>query len=224
MWPSSLVHATPTFSVWLQLCEPQGKCWQSKSSSSSPEHWTLSRAIIAGDGPKYDLEEGEERREKGRRRKKGRQRKRERARRKRRDKSKTNLLIAIMQISTLSTFQPAVAPDGRLKSQHTTDNGGLLIPKVVITHTAPLTSSTVEDFHCTFIDAIEAIHVQTNWVLIVDGGNYVCVCVYVWACMCVYKINVTDMLWYTCCTRIQHTMRLAAQMAAYTDSWKHSHN
>ena len=217
MWPRSLVHATPTW-LWLQSFEPQGKCWQSKSSSSSPEQRTLTRAIVAGDDPKCALEDRNEGKEDG-------ESEEEEGKRGRQERERTKNSISTPQnICKQSTFQPAVAPDGCLKSQHTTDNGGLLIPKVVITHTAPLTSSTVEDFHCTFIGAIEAIHVQTNWVLIVDGGNYVCVCVYVWACMCVYKINVTDMLWYTCCTRIQHTMRLAAQMAAYTDSWKNSHN
>ena len=61
--------------------------------------------------------------------------------------------------TSLSTSQPAVAPNGCLKSQHTTDNGGRLIPKVVVTHTSPLTSSTVKDFHCTFINAIGALHI-----------------------------------------------------------------
>ena len=170
MWPSSLVHATPTFSVWLQLCEPQGKCWQSKSSSSSPEHWTLTRAILAGDEPKCALEDGKEGKEAGNQRKK----EREGGRRER-----TKISISTPQnICKQSTFQPAVAPDGCLKSQHSTHNGGLLIPKAVITHTAPLTSSSVEDFHCTFIDAIGPIHIQTNWVRVVDGGNCVCVCVF----------------------------------------------
>ena len=77
--------------------------------------------------------------------------------------------------------EPAVAPDGCPESQHLTDNGGLLKPKVVVTHTAPLTSSAVKDLHCTFVDAVGAVQIQTNWVRIVDGGNCVCVCV----CVCV---------------------------------------
>ena len=113
-----------------------------------------------------------------RERKMGNQRKKKERERGRRERTK-NSISTPQNICKQSTFQPVVAPDGCLKSQHSTHNGGLLIPKVVITHTAPLTSSTVEDFHCTFIGAIEAIHVQTNWVLIVDEGDYVCVCMYV---------------------------------------------
>ena len=80
--------------------------------------------------------------------------------------------------------EPAVAPDGCPESQHLTDNGGLLKPKVVVTHTAPLTSSAVKDLHCTFVDAVGAVQIQTNWVSIVDGGNCVGVCVCVCVCVC----------------------------------------
>ena len=57
---TSTCHSRIFTMIAVLLCEPEGKCWQSKSSASLPGHWTLSRAIIAGDGPKFALVEGKE--------------------------------------------------------------------------------------------------------------------------------------------------------------------
>ena len=94
-------------------------------------------------------------------------------------------MVCGIQHSAYQHSEPAVAPDGRFESQHLTDNSGLLKPKVVVAHTAPLTSSAVKDLHCTFVDAVGAVHIQTNWVRIVDSGNCVCVCLCVHVCVCV---------------------------------------
>ena len=54
------MHATPASSLCAQLCVPQGRCRQSKSSRSLPEHRTSSRVIDALLDPKCALKgEGE---------------------------------------------------------------------------------------------------------------------------------------------------------------------